>query len=413
MSVRGTRNLVLKGNIFDGEAYLEDGEIVVDQEKGIIADVGRTGEIDVPRDAKVLAAPGQTVIPGLIDTHVHFFGSKAYDLMAWVSTPETLVALRSVADLQNLLKSGFTCVREMGSKGGSYLARAIREGVIDGPELLSCARSLGQTGGDDDPTNLPLHIAQELSYSYFCDGPWECRKAVRKVVRDGADFVKVYAATGSTPEPWFFHLRPQLSVEELRAIVDEAHSVGLKVAGHAIGEDSMRNVVEAGVDSIEHGVALTPEIAQEIKKKEIYYTPTLAIFLTNPYLRSFIDDPEKTDTLYVRRHATSDMQLAKEMGLKVVCGTDFGGTKEQPHGQNYKEIAALAEYLGNREALIAATARAADCCGLQNIGRIKKGFNADIVVVKGNPLNEIEALAPANITHVFKQGKAIPLPLPR
>ena len=406
-------NLVLKGGMFDGEAYVENGEIVVDQEKGIILDAGRAGEVDAPRDAKVLEAPGQTMIPGLIDTHVHFFGSKAYDLMAWVSTPETLVALRSVADLQNLLRSGFTCVREMGSKGGAYLARAIREGVVDGPELLSCARSLGQTGGDDDPINLPLHIAQELSYSYFCDGPWECRKAVRKVVRDGADFVKVYAATGSTPEPHnapWYHLRPQLSVEELKAIVDEAHSVGLKVAGHAIGEDSMRNVVEAGVDSIEHGMALSPEIAQEIKKKGIYYTPTLAIFLTNPSLKSFIDDPTKTDILFVRRHATSDMQLAKEYGLNVVCGTDFGGTSEQPHGQNYKEIAALAKYLGNKEALTAATARAADCCGLQNTGRIKKGLNADIVVVKGNPLTDIEALAPTNVTHVLKQGKTIQLP---
>ena len=400
--------LILKGGVFDGEDYIEDGAVVVDQEKGMIVDAGREADVDLPRDAKALGGPGQTVIPGLIDTHVHFFGSKAYDLMAWVTAPETLVALRSVADLQKLLKSGFTCVREMGSKGGAYLARAIREGVIEGPDLLSCARSLGQTGGDDDPTNLPLHIARELSYSYFGDGPWECRKVVRKVVRDGADFVKVYAATGSTLEPFTapsFHLRPQLTAEELKAIVNEAHSGGLKVAAHAIGEDSLRNVVEAGVDSIEHGMALTPEIAREIKRKEIYYTPTLAIFLTNPVLASFINDPEKPDKLYVRRHATSDMQLAKEHGLKVVCGTDFGGTVEQPHGQNYQEIAALAKYLGNKEALVATTSRAAECCGLPNTGRIKKGFDADIVIVRGNPLNEIQALAPASIVDVLKRGK--------
>ena len=403
------QKLILKGNVFNGDDYYEDEVVIVDEE-GNIADIGRDGEVDVPRDARVLGGPGLTIIPGLIDSHVHFFGSKAYDLMAWVTAPETLVALRSVAQLRNLLMAGFTTVREMGSKGGAHLARAIMEGAVEGPTVLSCARSLGQTGGDDDPTNLPLHIAHELSYSYFCDGPWECRKAVRKVVRDGADFVKVYAATGSTLEPFtapWFHLRRQFTVEELEAIVDEAHSVGLKVAGHAIGEDSMRNVVEAGVDSIEHGMAMTAEIAQEIKRKDIYYTPTLSVLLTNPSLSSFVKEVEKVDTLYVRRHVTMDMQLAKEYGLKVVCGTDFGGTDEQPHGQNYQEIVSLAKYLGNKEALIAATSRAAECCGLQNTGRIRKGFDADIVVVRGNPLNDIEALAPANIVNVIKCGRLI------
>ena len=404
------QNLVLRGNVFNGDDYFEDEVVIVDQENGKIANIGRNGEVDMPRDAKVLGGPGLTIIPGLIDSHVHFFGSKAYDLMAWVTAPETLVALRSVAQLRKLLMAGFTTVRDMGSKGGAHLARAITEGVIEGPSLLSCARSLGQTGGDDDPTTLPLHIANELSYSYYCDGPWECRKAVRKVVRDGADFVKVYTATGSTIEPFtapWFHLRRQFTVEELEAIVDEAHAVGLKVAGHAIGEDSMRNVVEAGVDSIEHGMALTAEIAQEIKRKEIYFTPTLSVLLTNPSLSSFVKETEKPDTLYVRRHVTTDMQLAKEYGLKVVCGTDFGGTDEQPHGQNYQEIVSLANYLGNKEALVAATSRAAECCGLQDKGRIRKGFVADIIIVRGNPLNDIEALAPVNIVNVIKRGQLI------
>jgi len=399
-------NLVLKGGLFDGVNYTESQVVVVDPEKGTIVDVGNDGDVDLPRDAKVLGQPGETIIPGLIDSHVHFFGSKAYDLTAWVTTPESLAVLRSVAHLRNLLMSGFTGVREMGSKGGAFLARAVREGLIDGPEVLSCGRSLGQTGGDDDPINLPLHIAQELSYSYFGDGPWECRKAVRKVLRDGADFVKVYAATGSTPEAFTsVTLRRQLTVEELKAIVDEAHSVGIKVAGHAIGEDSVRNVVEAGVDSIEHGVCLTPELAQEIKKRGIYYAPTLAIFITNPSLNAFIEDPNKPDSLYVRRHATTDMQIAKEYGLKVVSGSDFGGTDEQPHGQNQKEIFALAKSLGNIEALRAATSRAAECCGLTNTGIIKKGYLADIVMVKGNPVNDIQALAPANIMHVLKRGR--------
>ena len=398
-------DLVIKGGIFDGRGYLENGIVVVDPEKGVIRDVGREGEVDRPRGARVVGGDRMTIIPGLIDTHLHFFASRVHNLGEWVAVPEALAVLRSVPQLRALLKSGYTTVRDMGSKGGASLSTAVREGLIEGPTLLSCARSLGQTGGDDDPTNLPLHIAQELSYSYFGDGPWELRKAVRKVLRDGADFVKVYAATGSTVDGYPSPLRPQLTVEELRAIVDEAHRAGVKVAGHAIGEASLANVIEAGVDSIEHGMALTPELASQIKKKGIFYCPTLSIFLTEPSLASFIDDPDTQDAFYVRRHMTSDMQLAKEYELEVVSGTDFGGTDTQPHGKNYLEIASIAKYLGNKEALISATSRAAACSGLANTGQIKKGFDADIVVVNGNPLDDIEAVAPANIAAVFKKGR--------
>ena len=405
-------NLVLKGSIFDGTDYYENGVVVIDQDSGLITDIGPEGSVDSPSGAKILGG-GQTtmtILPGLIDAHVHFFGSKVDDLITWVTTPEPLVVLRSVAHLQSLLSAGFTTVRELGSKGGAYLSRAVREGVVQGPRVLSCARSLGQSGGDDDPINLPLDIARELSYSYFCDGPWECRKAVRKVVRDGADLVKVYAATGTTPESYaaeLYTLKKQFTVEELRAIVDEAHKIGLKVAGHAIGEDSMSNVVEAGVDSIEHGLGLTPEIAELIKKKNISYVPTLSVFLTSPDLVTFINNKDLPDKLHVRRHFTTDLELAKEHGLRVVAGSDFGGTEAHPHGQNYQEIVGLAKYLGNKQALISATSDAADCLGLTKVGRLKKGFEADIVLVRGNPLTDIEALAPTNIASVLKNGKVV------
>lgn len=403
-------SLVIRGSIFDGEKSLGPGAVVVDQESGTITAVGKDDEVEAPRGAASVGGEGFTVLPGMIDAHMHFFGSKAYDLSAWVSVPEPTVALRSVPQLRMLLAAGFTAVRDMGSKGGALIARAVREGAIEGPTVLSCARSLGQTGGDDDPTNLPLGIAQELSYSYFCDGPWEARKAVRRVLRDGADFVKVYAATGSTVEPFdspFFHLRPQLTIEELKALVDEAHRVGVRVAAHAIGEESISNVIEAEVDSIEHGVGLTRELAAQIKKKGIYYVPTLGVFVTNPTLGSMINDPSAPDPVLARRHVKSDMELAKEEGLEVVCGTDFGGTDEQPHGRNFLEVATLAETLGNSEALVSATSRAAKCLGLERSGMLVAGFAADVVLVKGNPLDDIGALGPEHIVTVLKNGKPI------
>ena len=401
-------SLVLKGSVFDGEESYENGIVIVDQDKGVITDVGPEDSVDLPYDAKVMGGIGQTILPGFMDAHVHFFGAKVYDLITWVTTPEPLVVLRSLAHLRNLLSAGFTTVRDLGSKGGAYLSRASKEGIIEGPRVLSCAKSLGQTGGDDDPINLPLDIARELAYSYFCDGPWDCRKAVRKLVRDGADVVKVYAATGTTPESYAsegYRLKKQLTVEELKAIVDEAHRAGLKVAGHAIGEDSVANVVEAGVDSIEHGLGLTPELAERIKKKNISYVPTLSVFLASPDLVTFINNKDLPDKLGIRRHFTTDLELAKEFGLRVVAGSDFGGTEAHPHGQNYREIAGLAKYFGNKEALRSATSNAAECLGLPNSGYLRKGCEADIVLVRGDPVQNIEAIAPTNVSAVLKNGK--------
>lgn len=401
---------MLRGSVFDGTDYYENGAVVIDQENGTITNVGTENSVDIPAGAKVVGGYGQTILPGLMDSHVHFFGTKTYDLTAWVTTPEPLVVLRSIADFRKLLSAGFTTVRDLGSKGGAYMSRAIKEGIVEGPRILSCARSLGQTGGDDDPTNLPLHMAHELAYSYFCDGPWDCRKAVRKLVRDGADVIKLYAATGTTPESYAaegYHLKDQFTVEEIRAIIDEAHTNGLKVAGHAIGTQSVANVIEGGVDSIEHGLGLTPELADAMKKKDISYVPTLSVFLASSDLATYINNKDIPDKLGVRSHFTTDLQLAKEHGIRMVAGSDFGGTEAHPHGQNYREIVALARFFGNKQALSTATADAAECMGLTNVGRLKTGFEADVILVNGNPMEDIESLSPANVALVLKHGRVV------
>ena len=388
-------SLVLKGPVFTGIELVDNGVIVLDQLNGKITNFGQMGEVDEPRGAQVVAVKDGTILPGLIDAHLHFFGSQKHGLMDWVVVPETLTALRGVADMQHLLRAGFTAVRDLGSKAGSYLSLAEREGLIQGPRIISASKSLAQTGGDDDPTLLPLHVAELLSYSYYCDGPWDCRKAVRKVMRDGAEVVKVYASTSFAQGG---KVRVQFTVEELKAIVEEAHSAELKVAAHAYGEEAMSNVVEAGVDSIEHGIGLTPEIAKGVKDKGIYYVPTISIYLTPNPNRS------AESAALVKRHCTEDMRIAKEFGLKIVSGSDDTGDTLR-HGENYREIVGLASLIGNREAVIAATATAAECLGLTTTGRIEKGYDADLVIVKGNPLNDIEALSPKNITCVIRKGK--------
>ena len=388
--------LILRGAVFTGDDFIQAGSVVVDQSSGIIVGVGRKGEVNEPRGARTIEIASSTILPGLIDAHVHFFGSKTHDLMEWVTTPETLVALRSVADLRRLVSAGFTAVRDLGSKAGTYLKRAVDEGIIDGPRIVAAGRSLSQTGGDDDPTILPLDMAERLSYSYYCDGPWECRRAVRKVERDGGDVIKVYAS-GSFAQG--NRVRRQFTVEELKAIVEEAHTAGMRVASHAYGEDALANSIEAGVDSIEHGIGLTPELAKQIHDKGIYYVPTLSTYTAT---KPTTNQARKKLT---KRHLTEDMKIAKEFKLKIVAGTDYIGCDTGPHGENYHEIVNLAKHIGNKEALIAATSRAAQCLGLEKTGSIKQGYIADIIIVKGNPIERPENLSPNHIIHVMQKGR--------
>ena len=391
------KSLLLKGRVFDGFALHENFAALVDAERGVISGFGEKGSLEEPKDAKVIEGDNITILPGLIDAHVHFFGTKGEGIMDWATTPDALAALRSVADLRCLLHAGFTSVRELGTKAGTHLSRAVEEGAFDGPQVISCSRALAQTGGDDDPPLLPLEIGQKLaSYSYFCDGPWECRKAVRMVVRDGGKVVKIYCSGGFAQGG---KVRLQFTPEEIRAIVEEAHTSGLKVAAHAYGEEALANAVEGGVDSIEHGLGLTPKIAQEIKSREIYYVPTL---VTYSKVRVY-SNPAREEM--VKKHLSEDLSIAKRHGVKVVMGSDIVGDSARPHGRNYEEIVAEAKFLGNEEALVAATSRAAECLDLPDTGRIAQGFCANIVVVRGNPLEDIEALAPENVLHVVKSGK--------
>jgi imidazolonepropionase-like amidohydrolase len=287
-------------------------------------------------------------------------------------------------------------VRELGTKGGVHLAQAVAEGVIEGPEVISCSRALAQTGGDDDPPAFPLEMAQQLaSYTYFCDGPWECRKAVRKVVRDGGKVVKFYASGAFSRGG---KIKLNFTAEEITAIVDESHRAGLRVAAHAYGEEALVNVVEGGVDSIEHGLGLTIRIAREMRKKGIYYVPTLVTYMDTAYRSRYNE--------LVKKHVTDDVRIAKESGVKVVMGSDIVGDSARPHGRNYEEIVAEARFLGNKGALMAATSMAAECLDL-NRGALSKGFQADVVVVKGNPMENIQALAPEKMVYVVKAGKLL------
>ncbi|HUI23509.1 MAG TPA: amidohydrolase family protein [Nitrososphaerales archaeon] len=389
--------LIFKGRAFDGRNLHRSAVVKIDTDKGVIMEFGERGELEEPRGAKKVELEDATILPGLIDAHVHFYSSRGEGVTSWASVPDTLAVLRGAGDLRRLLSAGFTAVRELGTKGGVHLAQAVAEGSIEGPQVVSCSRALAQSGEDDDPPAFPLEIAQQLaSYTYFCDGPWECRKAVRKVARDGGKVVKFYSSGAFSRGG---RIKPNFTKEEINAIVEESKRLDLKVAAHAYGEEALGNVVEAGVDSIEHGLGLTSKIATEIAKKGIYYVPTLVTY-SNPAYKNRYNE-------MVKRHLSDDMEIAKEHGVKVVMGSDIVGDAARPHGRNYEEIVAEAKFIGSREALVAATSRAAECLGLGNGGMLKEGFRADAVVVRGNPISDVEALAPEKVLYVVRSGELL------
>ncbi|EQD48581.1 amidohydrolase, partial [mine drainage metagenome] len=271
-----------KGRVFNGSDIIEEGWVGISN--GRISEVG---EGKFPRTGKnVIDDKDLTILPGLVDAHMHFFGCRYEDIAEWDLISGELAAVRSVTDMRNLLRAGFTTVRDLGSKVAVHLAQAEIEDDIIGPGVVASGHSLAQTGGNDDLKFLPLDMSKALSYSYYCDGPWECVSAVRKVIREGATVIKVYAsggfAAGNRP-------LPNLTVEELKAIVGEGHRAGVKVTAHAYGEEALNNVIDAGIDSIEHGIGLTEDIAERIRKKGIFYIPTLSVYLAEKNSQGRLD----------------------------------------------------------------------------------------------------------------------------
>lgn len=385
----------VNGRIFIGDGrVLEHGTVLVEGER--IMKVAE-GDIAIPRDAKAIPLDGQTLLPGFIDSHVHFCLDGSPDpITTLLNQPLPIITLKAAQFARQTLMAGITSVRDLGGKDGVDLGirDAIRSGLIPGPRMLASGNLICMTGGHG------WQMGREA------DGPDEVMKAAREQIHSGADVVK-FMATGGVMTPGVDPGSEQLTEEELRAGIHEAHKAGKKTATHAQGTQGVINALHAGIDSIEHGIYLNEESISLLVNQEVTLVPTISALyhIETKGVEAGIPAFAVEKTLRVKSFHLDSVRMAHEAGVRVAMGTD-AGTPFNGHGENIEELQRLVEVgYSPMEALESGTRIAAQLLGMEHIiGTIEEGKLADLVVVEGNPLDDIALLQNTEAMRLVMQG---------
>jgi imidazolonepropionase-like amidohydrolase len=394
---------VLKGaTLIDGTGSdpLKDALVVI--EAGRIQYAGNAEKTQIPGEAEIIDLTGKTVIPGLIDAHIHM------DLHGMANTYEEnlvedkLRAIRAVKEMQATLHSGITTVRNVGSVNHIDFAvkEAIESGLFEGPRILTSGKIISMTAAGND---YFLGMYREA------DGCDEVRKAAREQLKAGADFLKLMA-TGAYMNPGGVPGAPQLSRAEMAAAVEEAAKLGRKVAAHAHGKQGIIDAIEAGVATIEHGTFIDDEVIELMLDRGVYLVPTIAVgyLMLKHGSENGIPEFMLEKTRKTEHECAENLRRAIRAGVLTAFGTD-AGTNYNYHGQNALELYLLVEqgYMTPLQAIESATRVSAGALGLSSeTGTIERGKAADLVVVNGSLEKSLKPLL-ENVEAVFREGKRV------
>jgi imidazolonepropionase-like amidohydrolase len=400
------RTLIHCGGLIDGKSNGLQAQMTIVVEGNKITSVVKGFSSATPNDS-LIDLSEKTVLPGLIDMHVHLEGETSRDqALQRFTFNQADIAFRATVFAKKTLMAGFTTVRDLGGTGvNTALRNAISNGWVVGPRIFSAGKAIATTGGHADPTN---GYRQDLMgdpgpAEGVINSPEDARKAVRQRYKDGADVIKI-TATGGVTSLAKDGSGPQFTAEELKAIIETAKDYGMHTAAHAHGPEGMKRAVLAGITTIEHGTLMTEEIMDLMKAKGTYYVPTLTA-------GKFVGEQAKIPGYYhplvapkaaaIGPQIQKTYALAYKRGVRIAFGTDAGVFF---HGDNAQEFALMVEGgMPPIEAIKAATVVNASILKMSDqIGTLEAGKVADIIATDENPLQNIRALE--NVTFVMKDG---------
>jgi len=361
-----------------------------------------------PEGAAMVHLDEHTVMPGLIDLHTHLSGDPGGDFRDAAVNPAEWYSFVAAKNARITALAGFTTIRDLGARSDQVmqsLRRATAQGFVPGPRIIASTRTIAIVGGHGDTNGFNEHVNDALDNDFSCTGPIECSEKVRLASKYGADLIKI-TATGGVLSQQGRGLEAHFTDAEMRAIVETANSLGLEVAAHAHGARGIEAAAKAGVQTIEHGTYIDEAAGKAMRENGTVLIPTLMAFQgIKQRLGKGIYTPVVEDKVQqVAAFAESIIERAIMYDVKVAFGTDAGVFS---HGLNAGELALMRNGgMSDREVLASATTGAAEVLGMEDeIGRIAPGFSADIIAVKGNPLEDVSVLE--NVDWVMVRGRVM------